>query len=262
MAVAVGGGLFGGLGSAWGSATGFVSDAWDSTTDFASDAWDASGDFASDVWDGAGGLASWAWDGASGFGSGVWDFTSGVVADAWGPISDFGSEVGHRFWELGEYGWAQGTRRLTNPVQTFIDDMTLTGPFETLVATVAILGLGGEFEAGIGDGQFEGIHGTSIAPDGAITLGHTVIFDNPMPSDNLIEHEQQHVYDVESIGGAPFYATYIGNWIGNIVAGQDPAPGGEAYENIWWEQRADNVQHGPDVPGHLTFDFDPRSWFD
>lgn len=224
-----GGGLFSGLGRAWDGATGFVSDTWDDVTEFTSDAW---------------------------------DFTSEVASDGWDHVSAFGSEAGHRFTELGEYLWANGKRRLTNPVQSIIDDMTLTGPFELLVGTGAILGLGGEFESGFGNGQFEGIHGTSIAPDGAITLGHTVIFDSATPSANLIEHEQQHVYDIESVGGLPFYLTYLGHWGINIASGQDASLGGEAYENIWWEQRGDHVQHGPDVPSHLTFDFDPWSWFD
>lgn len=263
----------GGGGFGFGSIGNFVGDAWDSAGDFASDAWDTAGDAAGDAWDWTSDTASdawsWttdaasdAWDWTSDTASDAWDWTSDTASDAWDAAAPIISEGGHRLGEFGEWGWARGKRRFTNPLQSLIDDFTLTGPLETIVGATAILGLGGEFEDSIGDGQFEAITGTSIAPNGAITLGHTVIFDSPTPSDGLIEHEQQHVYDIESVGGAKFYESYLGHWLFNIATGQDASLQGEAYENIIWEQRSDEVQHGPAEPEHLFFDLDPWSWFD
>lgn len=210
---------------------------------------------------GIGGFFSDAWDATTGFAGDAWDATTGFASDAWDVTTDVVGEGAHRFSELGQYAWDSAGRRATNPLQTLIDGATLTSPLETLVATGSILLGGGEYDPTIGDGQFEAITGSAFHVDGAITLGHTVIFDVDHPSDPLIEHEQQHVYDVESIGAQNFYGTYIVNWVANGLSGQDWAPGGEAYENIWWEQRANHVQHTDAKPTHLTFDLDPRSWF-
>ncbi len=197
------------------------------------------------------------------FAGDAWDATTGFADDAWDATTDVVGEGAHRVFELGQYTLDATGRRLTNPLQTLIDGATLTLPLETLVATGSILAGGGEYDSSIGDGQFEAITGSAFHVDGAITLGHTVIFDVDHPSDDLIEHEQQHVYDIESIGAQNFYGTYLGHWGANIVfGGQDWHPGGEAYENIWWEQRANHVQHTDATPTHLTFDLDPRSWFD
>ena len=211
---------------------------------------------------GIGDLASDAWHATTGLAGDAWDATTGLASDAWDVTTDVVGEGAHRFSELGEYLGDAGKRRLTNPIQTLIDDATLTGPLESVVATGSILLGGGEYDPSIGDGQFEAITGSAFHVDGAITLGHTVIFDVDHPSDDLIEHEQQHVYDIESIGAQSFYATYLANWGANIVfRHQDAQPGGEAYENIWWEQRANEVQHTDREPTHLTFDLDPWSWF-
>lgn len=203
------------------------------SSDTAGSAWGGIGDFVSDRWD---------------------DVTSTVDAVA--------DETVHRLSEFGQYALAYTDRWLDNPVQSVFDELTLTAPFERLVGAGSILFLGGEFQENIDGGDAEFITGLPIKFNDAITLGHTVFVDDARPSGGLLEHELQHVADVEDVGGVAFYSSYLGNWIGNIIAGQDPSLGGEAYENIWWEQRAEAAQDG-NQPFDLDFGrFDPRNWFD
>lgn len=219
------------------------------------DGWDLVGEFASDTWDGVTGTTGDVWGGIGEFASDRWDDVTSTV-DA---VAD---ETVHRLSEFGQYGWAYTNRWLDNPLQSVFDELTLTAPFERLVGAGSILVLGGEYQENIGTGDAEFITGLPIRFNDAITLGHTVFVDDPRPSGGLLEHELQHVDDVEAVGGIGFYSTYLGNWIGNIIAGQDPSIGGEAYENIWWEQRADAAQDG-NPPFDLDFGrFDPRNWFD
>lgn len=210
--------------------------------------------------------------GRFGFGFGVpilgdgWDVVSEFASDTWDGVTDTVDaavdETGHRLSEFGQYGGAYADRWFDNPIQSVFDELTLTGPFERLVGSGSILLLGGEYQENVRPGEAEFITGLPFEINDAITLGHSVLVDDPQPRGGLLEHELQHVDDIEAVGGIGFYSTYLGNWIGNIIVGQDPSVGGEAYENIWWEQRADAAQRG-NPPIDLDFGrFDPRNWFD
>lgn len=230
------------------------------------DVWDGATDLAGDAWNGATELAGDAWDGASAFTSDAWDGITDTAGSAWGSITSAGGavlgETGHRLTEFGQYGRAYLDRWTGNPIQSAFDELTFTGQFERLVGSGAILLLGGEFQENIGDGDAEFITGLPFKFNDAITLGHSVLVDDARPGGGLVEHELQHVDDVEAVGGLGFYTSYLANWAGNIIGGQDPSIGGEAYENIWWEQRADAAQDGS-PPFDLDFGrFDPRNWFD
>ncbi|MEM7340494.1 MAG: hypothetical protein AAF467_17690 [Actinomycetota bacterium] len=171
------------------------------------------------------------------------------LAEASEPFFD---ETGHRFGELWAYNLARGERRFRNPFQAAWDDVTWTGPFEHLTGSGAILFGGGEFDDSIGNGRFEGIYGVPGLPGrGAITLGHSVLFGHENAADitsELSDHEYQHVLDIEDVGGLPFYGSYLAQWGVNIAMGQDPAPRGEAYRNIFWEDRGFAVQFGQREP--------------
>ena len=268
-----GGGRFGFVSDAWGWTTDTASDGWDWTSDTASDGWDWTSDTASDAWDWTSDTASDGWDWTTDTASDAWDWTGDTASDAWDWTSDTATDAwetaapvvaegGHRFSELGEYAAARAERRFRNPVQTIIDDLTLTSPLEVIAATDLILRGGGEFEDSVGNGEFEAI--TDVNPYGAggITLGHTVGFKREEPDPFLVAHELQHVYDIESVGGANFYGSYLAHWGINIARGQDPSLLGEAYRNIYWEQRGYAVEDGLAEPEHLRFDLNPLRWFD
>lgn len=219
-----------------------------------------------------GGGAGGGGGGPFGFGFGLpilgdgWDLVSEFASDRWedatSTVDAVADETAHRLSEFAQYGRAYTDRWLDNPIQSVFDELTLTAPFERLVGAGSILVLGGEYQENIRAGEAEFITGLPFEVNDAITLGHTVIVDDARPGGGLVQHEMQHVEDVEDVGGVGFYATYLGNWIGNILGGQDPSLGGEAYENIWWEQRAHDAQDG-NPPFDLDLGrFDPRNWFD
>jgi uncharacterized protein YukE len=203
-----------------------------------------------------------AWNWTSDTATDTWNWTGDTARRAWDTAEPVVSEGGHRLSEYGEYQVARGERRLRNPVQTAIDDLTLTGPLEFVVATDLILRGGGEFDGSIGAGQFEAI--TDVDPYGAggITLGHTVGFAQLTPRPDLVDHELQHVYDIESVGGLNFYLSYLANWGVNIARGQDSSLLGEAYRNIYWEQRGYAVEERRANVERLDFDLNPLRWFD
>ena len=77
------------------------------------------------------------------------------------------------------------------------------------------------------------------APKDAITLGHTVLFDSSTPLELLVEHEYQHVVDIESVGGFPFYFSYLRESAIRWVTGW-----GDPYLHLRWERRALNAEQG------------------
>ncbi len=258
----------GGGGGGWGGGFGLpiLGDGWNLVSEFATDTWDGITDTAGTVWDGATDVAVDTWDGLTDTAGTVWGGITGTAGTVWGGLTSAAGaavdETGHRLSEFGQYGLAYTERWLDNPIQSVFDELTFTGQFERLVGAGSILFLGGEYQENLGNGDAEFITGLPIRFNDAITLGHSVLIDDPRPSGGLLEHELQHVDDVEAVGGVGFYSSYLGNWIGNIIGGQDPSIGGEAYENIWWEQRAHATQDG-NPPSDLDFGrFDPRNWFD
>lgn len=177
-------------------------------------------------------------------------------------LRSMGAELKHRLSEFQQYSEAYIKRSASNPLQSAFDEMTLTGSFERLVGTGSILILGGEFEESTRPGEAEFITGLPFKINDAITLGHSVLIDSDAIKPNLLDHEMQHVNDVEDVGASTFYSTYLANWAVNGLHGQDMTPGGEAYENIWWEQRANATQKGS-PPDDLDFGrWDPRNWFE
>lgn len=72
----------------------------------------------------------------------------------------------------------------------------------------------------------------------AITIGHSVRFADDHPKADIVGHEIQHVYDIENVGGLPFYISYaVGYGIGKLQGKSDD----QAYRDIYWEQRAYHV---------------------
>lgn len=136
-----------------------------------------------------------------------------------------------------DYSVRTADRRLEHPFQTLVDLQTGTAFTEDVAAAQAIVGEDAEI---VDDHEYEGdaivLEGAS-APDGAdaITIGHTIRAPE-RPGDGLLEHEMQHVYDIEDVGGLGFYGSYGADYLWNRVVegrGHD-----DAYEDIYWERRA------------------------
>lgn len=191
-------------------------------------------------------------DGGGGFFGDVGGALSDVknsVTDGVDTVGDFATGATEEVWDRGstlaEYGWDTTVRRATNPLQTAFDFVTLTAPAEDIAAVEGIVVEDGElYHGGPYDGEGAYLTGVSVPPGSdAITIGHTVrIGDEATPDPSLIEHETQHVYDIEDIGGLGFYGDYLAQYLGNLIDGDSQD---EAYRNISWERRAYDVGGDP-----------------
>lgn len=211
---------------------------------------------------------------------GFWERVGNAVGDFLGAVGDIATalidgavelfakvvdlltEAWERMVTLADYAIQTGVRRWRNPLQSMWDLLTLTIPLEDVSAALAILVDGGQL---YDDGPYCGTEASCIvgtwAPDGAaaITLGHTVLYTDPNPPawgtderwDGLVAHEMQHVYDIESVGGLPFYVTYGGDYVVRRMLGRDHDT---AYREIWWEERAYAVSRGEREPQGLWRD--------
>ena len=159
-----------------------------------------------------------------------------------GPFDDWARDGAESVVDRGstliDYSARTLDRRLEHPLQTLVDFSTGTMLAEDITAGLQI-GLG---DAEIVDTPYgnDAVFLTEAwAPfeGGAITIGHTVSVnsDSP-PSDDLIRHEMQHVYDIEDVGGTGFYGSYGVDWVWNYVVEGRTGPN-EAYEDVFWEQR-------------------------
>ena len=157
---------------------------------------------------------------------------------------DLGKEVWDRGSTLAVYSWDATVRRVTNPVQTVKDLALSRGALpavEGLAAAEAIVGEDAELKR---DGPYCGkeaecLTGASV-PGGAdaITIGHSIRTAGDNPGDALIGHEMQHVYDIENVGGIPFYGSYLADYLGGRISGKSHD---DAYRSVYWEERAYNV---------------------
>lgn len=167
--------------------------------------------------------------------------------DDW--IRDGGESVVDRGSTLIDYAIRTTDRRIEHPIQSLVDLTTGTMLAEDVTAALQI---------GIGDAEIidtpygnDAVFLTDAwAPMGdgsAITIGHTVSVDSSAPpSAEIIDHEMQHVYDIEDVGGAGFYATYGGDYLWNrVVEGQSHD---DAYRDIFWEQRGYGTGGGHGQP--------------
>lgn len=175
------------------------------------------------------------------------------AGDIGGGLLDFGGEVWDRGSTMAVYGWDTAVRRVTNPAQTawdFLSSPVVPGSAllaEDLVAAEGILGEDGElYREGPYAGDAAYITGVSVPPGSdAITLGHTVrIGPDGTPDPGLIEHETQHVFDLEDVGTGPFYTSYLAEYAANLLNGDSQQ---EAYRNISWEDRAYAVGNDPNA---------------
>lgn len=138
---------------------------------------------------------------------------------------------------FGVYVLDTAKRRADNPMQTVWDFVSGTIALEELSAAEAVLLRGGELKR---DGGYCGIEAVCITgvatPEAAITLGHSIIFE-ASPTQPLVAHEMQHVYDIEVLGGLGFYGSYLLQSAWQRVSGS-----GDGYKDLWAEQRAYHVQ--------------------
>ncbi|MFV0309501.1 MAG: hypothetical protein ACK5OX_17355 [Desertimonas sp.] len=181
-----------------------------------------------------------------------------------GPVDDWIREGGEAFVDRGttwlDYSLRTVQRRVEHPIQTLVDAYTGTVMLEDLTAAIQI---------GINDAEIvETSYGNDAVfltnawtPSGAdaITLGHTVsVASEAPPSQTLVDHEMQHVYDIEDVGGVPFYGSYGVDYVWNrVVEGQSHD---EAYRNIVWEQRAYGLESSGEEPQGLYDGIWKRMW--
>lgn len=112
---------------------------------------------------------------------------------------------------------------------------------ETLGAIIALAQDGDLYREGFGCGSKAECFVAVNSPKQAITLRHTVWFDELDPHYTLVRHEMQHVTDIEQLGGIGFYLGYAYNFARPWAAG-DPDP----YRNSPFEQRATAAENrGP-----------------
>ncbi len=71
-------------------------------------------------------------------------------------------------------------------------------------------------------------------PKKAIVLGHTLLIDQPLSLERAV-HEQQHIIDIEVLGGIPFYARYGAESLLRWALDDDP------YKDNSAEVRADEA---------------------
>lgn len=116
---------------------------------------------------------------------------SNPLAGAWDRLSTYIQYQGQANW-----------RRAKNPGQTVWDFVSGTIFIEEASAFEAILIEDGEL---LNRGQFCGVEmecitGVSVVPgQDALATGHLVRFGGNNPSPQLVAHEAQHVFDIESV---------------------------------------------------------------
>ncbi len=97
--------------------------------------------------------------------------------------------------------------------------------FEDSAAAVAIIGMDGKLYHGDPDGYCGGNHscitGVSTPQGGAITLGHTVLYDDSTLRPDIVSHEQQHVYQYEEHGTSGFLQRWVASSAVDFVLGGD-----------------------------------------
>ncbi|UYM05884.1 hypothetical protein [Solicola gregarius] len=179
-------------------------------------------------------------------GGGLFSDIGGAVSGGFDTVTNVVGGAGEEVWDRGStlavYGWDTSVRRVTNPGQTLWDIATGTALTEDLSAVEGIVGEDGELYR---EGPYCGddaacLTGVSV-PDGAdaITTGHTIrVSEEGDPPDDLVAHEMQHVYDIEDVGAAGFYGSYLTDYLTRRAMGESHS---EAYEHIMWEQRAYDV---------------------
>lgn len=168
-----------------------------------------------------------------------------------GPFDDWARDGAESVVDRGstmlDYAVRTADRRIEHPIQTLVDVASGTAFAEDVTAGLQI---------GVGDAEIvdtpygnDAVFLTNAwAPfeGGAITIGHTVSVNSTAPpSPSLIDHEMQHVYDVEDVGGLGFYGSYGADWVWNYVVEGKTGPN-EAYEDVFWEQRGYGT--GPNSP--------------
>ena len=169
----------------------------------------------------------------------------GAVVDAGADVVDAGvsvaSGVYHRGATLVNYEFDSFVRRTSNPLQSMWDDFSGTTLIEQFSAleTVAFDDArlykqgpycGREAECFTGSDAFGGKDAT--------TTGHTIRFSAKIPLESTVAHEMQHVYDIESVGGAGFYVSYGGYHVGCMAMG---GSSDGCYHSNPWEKRAYNI---------------------
>lgn len=161
-------------------------------------------------------------------------------------------EGSERLGEFGEYTIEANKRRFEqDPLWFTTPGGRFDAVFEDGVAAVAIIGLDGELYHGDPGGFCGGDHscitGVTTPQGGAITLGHTVIYDEPVPDDATVAHEQQHVYQYEEHGTAGF----LGRWVTSSVV--DIALGGDGYYDTEHEREGYYIQENFDPNDPSTY---------
>ena len=166
-----------------------------------------------------------------------------ALKEAGGDAVDAVSKAGRAVKTVASASWDRGStfatyefqalrRQATNPIQSTWDFFTFSTLAEQNSAMEAILIEDGELYSGGSDNfcgrEAECITGVFVGSFGAQTTGHTIRFaKDGTPSDSLIAHEMQHVYDTEQLGG-------LGMLLGYSAASLLCL----CYENNYFEQRA------------------------
>jgi hypothetical protein len=169
----------------------------------------------------------------------AWDGATDAVSGAVGAVVDAGASVVsgayNRTSTLVTYEFDATVRRASNPLQSTWDFFSGTteieqfSALETIVFDDARLYKNGRY-CGQEAECFTGSDAFGGAAD-ATTTGHTIrISGTKSPSKTLVAHEMQHVYDIESVGGVGFYASY-GAF--SVACG--------CYRDNPWEKRAYSI---------------------
>lgn len=159
-----------------------------------------------------------------------------------GPLDDWARDAGETVVDRGstliDYGVRTADRRVEHPIQSLVDLATGTARAEDLAAFVQIAGNDAEIvDHPYGNDAVVLNHAWAPFEGGAITIGHTVSYNSDgSPSHDLVQHEMQHVYDIEDAGGLGFYGSYGLDWAWNYVV-EGKRGEQEAYRDIFWEQR-------------------------
>ncbi len=162
----------------------------------------------------------------------------GLAEDVWDRASTYAQHL------------AESAERMAgDPIQTMRDLANGTVAVEQLAAAESILVEDGElFLEGACGSAATCITGARPLPGAAATtFGHTIVLaDEGPPSPAVLEHELQHVEDIEAVGATVFYSTYVTHYLWGWRWELDDVLRGEpldeahddAYEQVIWEQRA------------------------
>jgi RHS repeat-associated protein len=185
------------------------------------------------------------WDAGTDVVGDALDLGSDLITDAVDAGGGFFSGLGNRLATLGTYHWDATLRRIQNPTQTAWDVLSGTvlieqvSALETILFDDARLYKEGEY-CGVEAECFTGSDALGSAD--ATTTGHTIRFsgtDEPLPS--TIVHEMVHMYDIENLGGVPFYVLYLGAEVACWC-----------YRESYFERRAYNLKDGEKPRGVLS----------